>query len=93
MYIYFVALHLCNVVSNHSWRCANNTKMQRLASGMHIAHKLMYRPSQDFELGGRLNHKSCNDVIRTFWKEGLLWDKEWKIKSWAFDLARNLDLQ
>ena len=45
-------LLLCNVVSNRSWMCANNTKMQRLVSGMHIAHGLMHRRSLDFELEG-----------------------------------------
>ena len=63
--VYFAALHLCNVVSNRSWRCANNTKMQRLVSGMHIAHGLMHRCNLDFELGRGLNRKSCNDVIRS----------------------------
>ena len=46
-------------------RYADNTKMQRLVSGMHIAHGLMHRRSLDFELGGGLNRKSCNDVIRS----------------------------
>ena len=46
--------------------CANNAMMQRPVFGMHIAHGLMYRPSLDFELGGGLNRKSCNDVTRSF---------------------------
>ena len=48
--VYFVALHLCNVVNNRSWRCVNNTKMLQPVSGMHIAHGLMHRRSQDFGL-------------------------------------------
>ena len=30
-----------------------STKMQQSVSGMHIAHGLMHRRSQDFGLGGR----------------------------------------
>ena len=51
--------------------CCFNTKMQRPVSGMHIAHGLMHRRSLNFELGGGLNRKSCNDVVRSFWQEGL----------------------
>ena len=32
-------------------RCVNNTKIQQPVSGMHIAHGLMHRRSQDFGLG------------------------------------------
>ena len=72
--------------------CANNTKMQRPVSGMHIAHGLMHRRSLDFELGGGLNRKSCNDVIKSPRKEGLFMGLRIKIKSWVSDLVRNLDL-
>ena len=75
---YFVALHLWNVVSNHSWRCANNTMMPRPVSGIHNAHGLMHRCSLDFELGGGINRKSCNDVIRSCWKEGLFMGQRMK---------------
>ena len=76
--VYFVALHLCNVVSNRSWRRANNTKMQRPVSGMHIADGLMHRRSLDFELRGGLNHESYNDVIKSFWTEGLFMGQRMK---------------
>ena len=66
--------------------------MQRLVSGMHIAHGLMHRRSLDFELGGWLNLKSCNDVIRSPSKKGLFMGLRIKTKYWASDLARNLDL-
>ena len=56
--VYFAALHVCNAVSNHSWRCVNNTTMQQPVSGMHIACGLMHRRSQDFGLEGGLNRKS-----------------------------------
>ena len=59
---------------------------------MHIAHGLTHRRSLDFELEGGLNRKSCNDVIRSPGKEGLFMGLRIKIKSWASDLARNLDL-
>ena len=36
----------------------NNTKMQQAVSGMHIAHDLMHKRSQDFGFGGRPNGKS-----------------------------------
>ena len=43
--------------------------MQQPVCGMHIAHGLMHRRSQDFELGGGLNCKShAMDVIRNFGK-------------------------
>ena len=82
-----------NVVSNRSWRCVNNIKMQQPVSGMHIAHGLMYRRSQDFGLGEGLNRKShAITSSEIFEKRDFLWDKEWKIKSWRSDLARNQDL-
>ena len=31
-------------------------------------------------------------LSEVFEKGDFLWDKEWKVKSRAFDLARNLDL-
>ena len=45
----------------------------------------MHRRSLDFELGGGLNRKSCNDVIRSFWKEGLFIEqrmKDQKLSVW-----------
>ena len=44
---------------------------------MHITHGLMHKRSLDFELG-RLNRKSCNDIIRSFWKVGLFMG--WRMK-------------
>ena len=67
--------------------------MQQPVSGMHIAYGLMHRRSQDFELGGGLNCKSHAMMSsEIFEKRDFLLDKEWKIKSWGFDLARNQDL-
>ena len=51
--VYFAALRLCNVASNRSWMCVNNTKMQQPVSGMHVGLGLMHRHSQDFRLWGR----------------------------------------
>ena len=45
--------------------CCFNTKMQRPVSGMHIARGLMHRRSLNFLLGGGLNRKSYNDVVRS----------------------------
>ena len=39
----YSTLHLCRVESNHSEGACNNTKIQRLVSGMHIAQDLMHR--------------------------------------------------
>ena len=50
--------------------CCFITKMQRPVSGMRFAHGLMHRRSLNFELGGGLNRKSCNDVVRKFLKRG-----------------------
>ena len=91
--VYFAALHLCNVVSNRSWRCVNNTKMPQSVSGMPIAHGLMHRRSQDFGMGGGLNRKShAVTLSKIFKKRDFLWDKKWNIKSWGSAFARNQDL-
>ena len=52
--------------------------MQQPVSGIHIAHGLMLVRSLDFELGRGLYCKSCNDVIRSFWKKGLLMGQRMK---------------
>ena len=36
----------------------NNAKMQKPVSGMHTAHSLIHRRSQDFKLGEAANRKS-----------------------------------
>ena len=82
--VYFTALYLCNVVSNRPWRCVNNTKMRQSVSCMHVAHCLMRRRCQDFELGGGLNRKShALTSSEIFEKRDFSWDKKWKIKSWS----------
>ena len=54
-----------------------NTKMQQPVSGMHIAHGLMHRRSQDFRLGGGLNRKShAMTSSKIFEKRDFLWDKK-----------------
>ena len=44
--------------ANTSEDASNNTKMQQSVSGMHIAHDLIHRRSQDSGLGGGSNRKS-----------------------------------
>ena len=51
-------MHLCNVVTNDSLKCVNNTEMLQSVSGMRTAHGLMHKRSQDFGLGGGLNRES-----------------------------------
>ena len=55
--------------------------MQRPVSGMHIAHGLMHRRSLGFELGEGLDRKSCNDVIRSFSKQGFYGTKNERSKA------------
>ena len=76
--LYSVALHLCNVVSNRLWRCANNTKMPRLVSGMHIAHDLMHRRSLDFEfwIGRRAKLQIMQWRHQKFLKRGTFYGRK-----------------
>ena len=63
-------------------RCANNTKMPQPVSGMRIAHGLMHRRSQDFGLGGELNHKShAMKSSEIFEKREFLWAKNERSKA------------
>ena len=51
--------------------------MQPPVSGIHIAHGLMYRRSQDFGLGGGLNRKlQAMTSSEIFEKRDFLWNKE-----------------
>ena len=52
-----------------------HTKMQQPVSGMHIAHGLMHRRSQDFELGGGLNRTShAMTSLEIFEKRDFVWN-------------------
>ena len=51
--------------------------MQQPVSGVHIAHGLMHKRSQDFGLKGGLNRKShAMTSSEIFKKRDFLWDKE-----------------
>ena len=55
--------------------------MQQQVSGMHIAHGLMLRRSQDFGLRGAKQQITCNDVIRNFRKKEF-YEKDQKLWVW-----------
>ena len=56
--------------------------MQQPLSGMHVAHGLMHRRSQDFGLGGGLNRNShamtSSEIVE---KRNFLWDKDERSKA------------
>ena len=58
--------------------------------GMHIAHDLIHRRSQDlvWEAKGKSFAIKSSEI---FEKRDFLWDKECKIRSWESGLARNQD--
>ena len=52
--------------------------MQRPAFGMHIAHGLTHKRSQDYRLRGAKLQIKCNDVIKILQKERLFMGQRMK---------------